>query len=112
MTSDPVPVLHMIGKSPAMIATTVIIFGAHAFDRASHDRGMQIGTRELSPLRRAFRSDLVESMVEIDEHHDARFRCDACQRNIEPDGHSNGKIETEPPQQPPARPPTRTEATA
>ena len=27
MTSEPVPVLHMIGKSPAMIATTVIILG-------------------------------------------------------------------------------------
>ena len=27
MTSEPVPVLHMIGRSPAMMATTVIIFG-------------------------------------------------------------------------------------
>ena len=27
MTSEPVPLLHMIGSSPAMIATTVIIFG-------------------------------------------------------------------------------------
>ena len=27
MISDPVPVLHMIGNRPAMIATTVIIFG-------------------------------------------------------------------------------------
>ena len=27
ITSEPVPVLHMIGSRPAMIATTVIIFG-------------------------------------------------------------------------------------
>ena len=27
MISDPVPVLHMIGSKPAMMATTVIIFG-------------------------------------------------------------------------------------
>ena len=27
MTSEPVPVLHMMGSSPAMMATTVIIFG-------------------------------------------------------------------------------------
>ena len=27
ITSEPVPLLHMIGNSPAMIATTVIIFG-------------------------------------------------------------------------------------
>jgi hypothetical protein len=27
INSDPVPVLHMIGRRPAMIATTVIIFG-------------------------------------------------------------------------------------
>jgi hypothetical protein len=27
MTSAPVPWLHMIGRSPAMIAATVIIFG-------------------------------------------------------------------------------------
>ncbi|OPZ01743.1 MAG: hypothetical protein BWZ09_02656 [Alphaproteobacteria bacterium ADurb.BinA305] len=27
ITSAPVPVLHMIGNRPAMIATTVIIFG-------------------------------------------------------------------------------------
>ena len=27
ITSEPVPVPHMMGKSPAMIATTVIIFG-------------------------------------------------------------------------------------
>ena len=27
MISEPVPVLHMIGSRPAMIATTVIIFG-------------------------------------------------------------------------------------
>jgi hypothetical protein len=27
MISEPVPVLHMIGSSPAVIATTVIIFG-------------------------------------------------------------------------------------
>ncbi|WP_424363941.1 hypothetical protein [Methylocystis parvus] len=37
MTSDPVPVLHMIGTSPAMMATTVIILGGHALDRAEHD---------------------------------------------------------------------------
>jgi len=27
MTSEPVPVLHMMGSRPAMIATTVIILG-------------------------------------------------------------------------------------
>jgi hypothetical protein len=27
ITSEPAPTLHMIGKRPAMIATTVIIFG-------------------------------------------------------------------------------------
>ena len=27
ITSDPAPVLHRIGSNPAMIATTVIIFG-------------------------------------------------------------------------------------
>ena len=27
MISEPVPVLHMIGNRPAMMATTVIIFG-------------------------------------------------------------------------------------
>ena len=27
ITSEPVPVLHMIGKRPAMIAATVMIFG-------------------------------------------------------------------------------------
>jgi hypothetical protein len=27
MTSEPVPVLHMIGMSPPMMATTAIIFG-------------------------------------------------------------------------------------
>jgi hypothetical protein len=27
ITSDPVPVLHMMGSSPAMMATTVIILG-------------------------------------------------------------------------------------
>jgi hypothetical protein len=25
--SEPVPVLHIIGRSPAMMATTVVIFG-------------------------------------------------------------------------------------
>jgi hypothetical protein len=27
MISEPVPLLHMIGSKPAMMATTVIIFG-------------------------------------------------------------------------------------
>ena len=27
ITSEPVPLLHIIGNKPAMIATTVIIFG-------------------------------------------------------------------------------------
>ena len=29
ITSEPVPALHMIGKSPAMMATTVIIGADH-----------------------------------------------------------------------------------
>jgi len=36
MISEPVPALHMIGSNPAMMATTVIIFGrAQGEDAAS-----------------------------------------------------------------------------
>jgi hypothetical protein len=40
-----VPVLHMIGSRPAMMATTVIIFRAHALDSAFHDGSMEIVPR-------------------------------------------------------------------
>ena len=99
ITSEPVPVLHMIGSKPAMMATTVIIFGR---------------TRSTAPrMMAAFRSARVkgrcaaahsalhlgEGVVEIDEHHDARLGRDARQCN-EPHGYRDRKVEAQRPQQP------------
>src|ERR1700736_6021243 len=41
MSSEPVPVLHMIGSSPAMMATTVIIFGRTRSMEVHHMRGRE-----------------------------------------------------------------------
>ena len=59
MTSEPVPVPHMIGSRPAMIATTVISFGRtrsaeHRYARLSDDEYHVVepktGVRERCPL--------------------------------------------------------------
>jgi hypothetical protein len=52
MTSEPVPVPHMIGSRPAMMATTVIIFGPHPFDGAFHDGLVEIVQRWVADFRR------------------------------------------------------------
>src|SRR5262245_5657160 len=49
ITSAPVPWLHMIGRSPAMMVATVIIFRAHGLDGAGHDGGVEVGAREGGP---------------------------------------------------------------
>jgi len=49
-----VPVLHMIGSRPAMMATTVIIFGRTRFERTYHDGGIKIvsvSSRPSAPRR-------------------------------------------------------------
>ena len=83
ITSEPVPVLHMIGNRPAMIATTVIILGApvprRLDDRFAQVAGVQGGLR--SPPR----GIAFQCVVEIDQHDHAGFRGDARQRD-EADG--------------------------
>jgi hypothetical protein len=49
-TSEPVPALHMIGNRPAIMATTVIIFGrtrstASKVDETDRDGDRQIKTK-------------------------------------------------------------------
>src|SRR5262252_4143582 len=50
MTSEPVPLLHNIGSSPAMMAATVHHLGPHALDRSFPDRRVQITRCERSPF--------------------------------------------------------------
>ena len=62
MTSAPVPVVHMIGINPPMIAATVIILGRSRC--ALHDRFVEV----LRPGHSTFAHTLLIRLVEIDEH--------------------------------------------
>src|SRR6267378_725915 len=99
MISEPVPVLHMIGSRPAMMATTVIIFGRTRSTAPSMMASYR--SRRVSARPSAARLALIlrQGMVEIDQHHHAGFGGDAGKRDeADDDGHR--KIEAEPPHQP------------
>ena len=51
ITSDPVPVLHRIGSSPAMIAVTVIIFGRTRSTAPDHHSPAQVRMRQRPTLK-------------------------------------------------------------
>ncbi len=57
-----------------MMATTVIIFGAHALDRAEHDR-LHADRLRVNGAQSARRTgtQLLQGLVEIDQHDDAGF---------------------------------------
>ena len=80
MISEPAPVLHMIGSRPAMIATTVIIFG-RTRSTAPHDGITEIVTGEPAAFGRASGPDFLQGIIEVDQHHDAGFRGDAGERD-------------------------------
>ena len=85
ITSEPAPWLHRIGNSPAMMATTVIIFGrtrstAPSMIAACRSVGVRRGLRAVQS-----RLPLVQCIVEIDQHHDAGLGGDAGERD-EADG--------------------------
>ena len=61
MTSDPVPVLHMIGKQPGHDGDDGHHLGPHALDRADHDGLVQV--RRVNGLRLRLRAVLCISSV-------------------------------------------------
>ena len=100
ITSDPAPSLQRIGSRPAMMATTVIIFG-----RTRSTAPAMIAARKSSRVKRTAvpawhaRQPLLQRLVEIDEHHDAGFGGDAGERD-EADGDGDAHIVAEPPHEP------------
>ena len=92
MTSEPVPVLHRIGTSPAMMATTVIIFGRTRSTAPSMIASLHVGAGERPTFSHALGRDLGQRVVEIDQHHDAGFGGDARKRD-EADRDGDGHIE-------------------
>jgi hypothetical protein len=100
MTSEPVPVPHMIGSRPAMMATTVIILGRTRSTapsitaRRGRRAGLAPGSAALLPAR-------LPGVVEVDQHHHAGLRRHAGQRD-EADRHGHRQVVAEQPHQPDA----------
>ena len=83
------------------MATTVIIFGPDALDRADHDRLVEVGPRERPSLRGPLGLQVLQRLVEVDQHDDAGLGGDAGERD-EADRHRDRQVEPEPPHQPDA----------
>lgn len=76
ITSEPAPVPIMIGMRPATMTATVIAFGRTRKPAPFANRFHQIVLRHLSSS-----NSLLPSMLEIEQHDDAKLRRDTRQRN-------------------------------
>ena len=98
ITSDPAPTLQRIGKRPAMMATTVIIFG-----RTRSTAPAIIARRTSACASRGLPAgigcSLTQRVIEIDEHHHAGLGRDAGKRD-KADSNGNAHIVAEPPHEP------------
>ena len=90
MTGD-----HMIGNNPNRIAHTVMIFRPNTAHRAFDHRVVQIA----HVVHASFSFEMLPGMIEVQEHHDASFGIETCERDeSDPDGHAH--IVTEQPKEP------------
>ena len=94
ITSEPVPVDHRIGSRPAMMATTVIIFGRTRSTAPIMIACVEIGAGHRLAFGGAPPLDLLPGVVEIDQHDDAGLGGDAGQRD-EADGHGDAQVEAQ-----------------
>ena len=99
ITSEPVPVLHRMGRQPCHDGGNGHHLWPDALHCAQHNRSMKIGLGEGLALRLTLGLHVLQRMVEIDQHHDARLGGDARKRD-EADSHGHRHVEAEPPHQP------------
>ena len=84
ITSDPTPVLHMIGTSDAITTVTVISFGRSRRTEPSTVASQMSCSRDLA----AAAQPRVERFVKVDDHDDTGLHGDAVERDVaDPDGH-------------------------